>query len=85
LLWPVKTERTTGLLVPTFGFSNQRGFYLGNSLYIVGGRSWDTTIYLDWYSKGYYGIGDELRWAPTEGAQGWITGYTIRDKDTGKW
>ncbi len=85
LLWPVKTERTTGLLVPTFGFSNQRGFYLGNSLYIVGGRSWDTTVYFDWYSKGYYGIGDQLRWTPSEGSKGFIVPYAIRDKDTGRW
>ncbi len=85
LLWPVKTQRTTGLLVPTFGYSNRRGFYLGNALYIVGGRSWDTTVYLDLYSQGWLGLGSGWRWAPRQDSSGEARVYTVRDKDTGKW
>jgi len=85
LLWPVKTERTSGLLVPTFGYSNRRGTYLGNALYLALARSYDTTIYLDTYSQGWYGIGNEWRWAPRSDARGDITGYAIRDADTGIW
>ncbi len=82
LLWPVKTERTSGLLVPTFGYSNQRGMYLGNALYLALARSYDTTIYLDTYSQGWFGIGNQWRWAPKAHARGDVTGYIIRDPDT---
>ncbi len=82
LLWPVKTERTSGLLVPTFGYSNQRGMYLGNALYLALARSYDTTIYLDTYSQGWFGIGNQWRWAPKEHARGDVTGYVVRDPDT---
>jgi len=85
LLWPVKTERATGLLVPTFGFSSRRGTYIGNALYIAAARSWDTTLYVDAYSKGTVGFGDQLRWAPKEKAYGEVTLYTIRNQDTGGW
>jgi len=85
LLWPVKTRRTTGLLVPSFGYSNRRGFYLGNALYIVGGRSWDTTVLLDLYSQGWVGLGSGWKWAPRQDASGDAMLYTVEDKNTGKW
>lgn len=85
LLWPVKTERTAGLMVPTFGYSNRRGTYLGNALYLPLGRSYDTTFYLDTYSQGWVGLGNEWRWAPKARAKGDVTFYTIRDQDTGLW
>jgi len=79
LVWPVKTERAAGLLMPSYGYSERRGAYLGNALYIPIGRSWDTTIYLDAYSKGHLGLGNQWRWAPEEGAEGEITMYALRD------
>jgi len=85
LVWPVKMERTTGLLVPSFGYSQRRGGYLGNALYLALGRSYDSTVYLDVFSKGDFGIGNEWRWAPAADARGEITGYTIRDRATGLW
>jgi LPS-assembly protein len=81
LLWPVKTERAAGLLMPSYGYSKQRGFYLGNALYLPIGRSYDTTIYLDLYSQGHYGLGTEWRWAPGENTRGQITAYGLRHKD----
>ncbi len=85
LVWPVKMDRTTGLLVPSFGYSQRRGGYLGNALYLALGRSYDSTVYLDLFSKGDFGIGNEWRWAPAADARGEITGYTIRDRTTGLW
>ncbi len=85
LLWPVKTERTSGLLVPSFGYSNLRGTYMGNALYLALARSYDTTIYLDTYSKGDVGVGSEWRWAPEENAFGEIDLYTIRNRAKGAW
>ncbi len=85
LLWPVKKERASGLLVPSVGYSDRRGAYLGNALYLALGRSYDTTILLDTYSEGYYGIGNEWRWAPRPDAYGEVDLYTIRDADTESW
>lgn len=85
IVWPVKRERSPGLLMPSIGYSNRHGFYLGNGLYLPLGRSYDTTLYLDYYSRGFYGIGSEWRWAPVADADGQITVKTIYDRDRGRW
>ncbi len=84
LLWPVKRDRAAGLLVPNIGYNNRRGAYLGNAFFWPITRSIDTTGFLDLYSKGWVGIGDEVRWAPTESARGQLQLYTLRDPD-GRW
>ncbi len=85
LLWPVKTERAAGLMMPGFGYSERRGVYLGTRLFVPLGRSYDTTIDFDWFSKNYYGLGVEFRWAPAEGAYGELYAYTVRDPSNGVW
>jgi LPS-assembly protein len=85
LLWPIKRDRSPGLLMPGFGYSDQLGTYFGLPVYFPVGRSYDTTLQLDYYSKGLYGIGSEWRWAPKASAQGQIFMYTIWDKVAEKW
>jgi len=85
LLWPVKTERAAGFMMPGFGYSERRGFHLGARLFVPLGRSYDTTIYIDWFSEKYYGLGSEFRWAPTQGAYGELFAYTVRDPNDGVW
>ena len=84
-LWPVKRDRAAGMLVPTFGFSNIRGAYLGNAFYWPISRPFDTTLSVDAFSKGYLGLGQELRWAPAENAIGEARLYEVHDKNTGDW
>jgi LPS-assembly protein len=79
ILWPTKTERTSGLLVPNIGYSQSRGGLFGLAYYQVLGRSYDTTFHLDAYSKSYLGVGDEFRYHPTEGTLGDFVGYAIKD------
>jgi LPS-assembly protein len=79
VVWPTKTDRASGLLVPKLGSSNRRGTYLGLAYYKVLGRSWDTTLYTDLYSKDYYGIGNEVRYHPSEETSGAFRAYAIRD------
>lgn len=81
LLWPVKTDRVSGFLVPNIGYSSQRGAYLGLGYYKTLGRSADTTFFADYYSEGFYGLGNELRWRPSENSRGRFEGYVIRDPD----
>jgi LPS-assembly protein len=85
LVWPLKQERSPGLLMPGFGYSDRYGYYLGNAVYIPLGRSWDTTAYLDYFSEGYYGLGSEWRWAPAAGARGEVYLYTIWDPVAETW
>lgn len=85
LLWPVMRERAAGFLVPNIGYNNRRGAYLGNAFFWPLSRSLDTTFYLDTFSKGYLGLGQEFRWAPRENATGEFQVNYFRDPDTGRW
>ncbi|HEY0514336.1 MAG TPA: LPS assembly protein LptD [Thermoanaerobaculia bacterium] len=85
LLWPVRTERSSGLLVPNIGYSQRRGAELGLAYFQTLGRSYDTTFHLDAYSSSFLGLGDEFRYAPTQGTKGNFLGYLVRDPDLGKW
>ncbi len=85
LIWPVKRDRATGFLVPSFGYSSQRGAYLGNSFFWPVSRSVDATFLLDAWSRGYVGLGSEVRWAPAENALGQVLPYLVWDPETKSW
>jgi len=87
ILWPAKTERTSGLLVPNIGYWQARGGLLGLAYYQVLGRSYDTTFHFDAYAKNYLGVGDAFRYHPTEGTIGEFVGYAIKDpvQDRERW
>ena len=81
MLWPAKTERTSGLLVPNVGYSQRRGEYLGLAWYQVLGPSYDNTIYADGYSEGFYGLGDEFRYRPSEATRGNARFYYFHNEE----
>lgn len=85
ILWPVKSGRTSGFLVPNIGYSERRGGYLGLAYYQVLGRSYDTTFFADLYSEEYLGFGNEFRYRPSEGTRGRFQGYVIRDPVSEDW
>lgn len=85
ILWPTKRERASGLLVPNLGYSDRKGTYLGLAYFHELGRSYDTTVYLDGYTEGYVGIGNEFRYRPTEGTRGQLETYFIRDPEDDDW
>ncbi len=85
MVWPIKTERSPGLLMPTFGYSDQLGFNLGLPIYFPLGRSFDTTVLLDYYSNGFYGLGNEWRWAPRADAQGIAVLYAVWEQAENQW
>lgn len=85
LLWPVMRDRAAGFLVPNVGYNDRRGAYLGNAFFWPVSRSFDTTFFLDTYSKGYVGLGQELRWAPADNASGEVQVNYYRDPDTKRW
>jgi LPS-assembly protein len=82
MVWPMKEERAAGLLMPRLGYSNRRGFNIGLPVFIPIGRSYDTTVFADYYSKGFFGLGNNWRWAPVARARGELSLYGIRDQET---
>lgn len=79
IVWPAKSERTSGFLIPEIGYSERRGAELGLAYYKVLGRSYDTTFHVDTYSEGFVGLGNELRYRPSDGTEGSLIGYAVRD------
>ncbi|HBL28922.1 MAG TPA: hypothetical protein DD490_18970, partial [Acidobacteria bacterium] len=79
ILWPVKRDRASGFLIPNIGYSERRGAELGLAYYQTLGRSYDTTFHVDLFSREYLGLGNELRYRPSEGTKGSLIAYTIRD------
>ncbi len=80
LVWPVKSDRASGLLFPEFGFSRRSGTVISNALYWAIRRNMDATFYLDYMSLAGYGNGLEYRYVPSENGRGYLTGYFIRDQ-----
>jgi LPS-assembly protein len=86
MVWPTKRERSPGLLVPRFGHSQKRGFYLGLSHFQPLGDSYDLTLLADFFSEGALGGGARFRYAPAEEVTGQASGYYVRDIDAlGRW
>ena len=63
LTFPVKAERESGLLTPSFGYSNNKGTLASLAWYQVIDRHMDATIYLDYLSEIGLGKGLEYRYA----------------------
>jgi hypothetical protein len=87
LIWPIKPERSTGFLIPTIGDSSLKGFTINTAFFIAPKDWWDDTVYLDWYEKQGWGVGEEFRYALTPETYGWFRGYYIRQKsnDQKRW
>jgi LPS-assembly protein len=95
VLWPVREERTSGFLIPKPGYSERRGASLGIAYYQTFGRSFDSTFEVDLYtgsaptgslgSGSFLGLGNELRYRPSEGTRGVFEGYAIRDPELDEW
>jgi len=78
MVYPIGQDgRSTGLLFPHFGYSNNRGFNVGSGFYWVMGRSADQTFYADYWSKIGYGFGHELRYVRPSPSRGTFRSYVF--------
>lgn len=75
ILWPATVERSSGWLVPKPGNSDRRGVELGLAYYQILGRSADTTFFFDLSTEEFYGVGNEIRYRPSEHTQGEVQAY----------
>lgn len=62
IVYPVKTERESGLLTPRVGYSQKRGFQYNGAYYQVLGQNQDATLFFDYLSEMGIGKGLEYRY-----------------------
>ncbi len=99
MLWPVKSSRVSGFLMPKPGFSTRRGPSLGIGYFWAINRSYDATFNVDLYAgapagaensfseRPFWGAGTEFRYRPSERTVGIFDGYVIDDteRDEKRW
>jgi LPS-assembly protein len=86
LLYPIRhDQRSTGFLLPHFGYSNLRGFNVGEGFFWAMGRSLDQTLYFDNYSRDGYGLGHEFRYLEDSPSRGTFHSYFFRPQGAPKW
>lgn len=77
LIYPAKTERESGFLMPRYGYSQKRGTQLSLAWYQVIDRHMDATFYLDYLSDLGIGKGVEYRYILGEEDEGTAHVYHI--------
>lgn len=85
LVWPTKADRSRGLLIPRPGYSNQFGAFLRTQYFIPFGQTADTTFNGEFYSKGYWALGNELRYKPSLNTKGELLAQVVRDDANDKY
>lgn len=79
IVFPAKTERESGMLMPRFGYSDKRGAELSLAYYQVIGRNQDATIYVDYLSDFGIGQGVEYRYIFGADNEGTLRGYYVNN------
>ncbi len=77
VIFPVKAERESGLLIPRTGYSRNRGTQLSLAYYQVLGVNMDATLFLDYLSELGVGKGLEYRYLLAGDNQGRLLGYHV--------
>jgi LPS-assembly protein len=84
LVWPTKPDRSRGFLIPRLLFSNRFGQRLEVGYFLPIGESADVTAYADLNTKGYNGLGVDLRYLPSPNIKlGELSAYTVHDAESG--
>ncbi|MEW6325138.1 MAG: LPS assembly protein LptD [Nitrospirota bacterium] len=83
LIYPVKQERQSGLLIPKFGFNSTEGFQYEQPIYLALGRSHDATLSLDLRSRLGIGAKMEYRYRLTETGRGLLDAHEFHNWNTG--
>ncbi len=80
-LYPARTKRQSGFLMPSVGSSSSEGFNFNNAYFWAISPNTDATCYLDLASRKGMGIGGEYRYITSETSHGRIYGYFISEKN----
>jgi LPS-assembly protein len=83
LYYPIEEDdRSTGILLPTYGASTYRGQTLRNAFFWAINRSQDASVFWDWYSKTGNAYGAEYRYVAAPGSEGTALLNVLREKET---
>ena len=77
ILYPVQTERESGFLLPSVGYSSRKGTQTSLAYYQVIARNQDATFYLDYLSRLGLGKGLEYRYLFGGETEGTWRGYHV--------
>jgi LPS-assembly protein len=84
LIFPVKRERQTGLLLPKLGHSSKKGLYIDQPFYWAINPSQEVTFNLALESARGVGVGADYRYLRSGGSEGRLQGFGIYDNDQGR-
>jgi LPS-assembly protein len=85
LIWPTKSDRSKGFLIPRILFSPTYGDRLELGYFVPFGDAADATFYGDINDKGYNGAGINVRYRPSENIKhGDMSAYAVHDAETGR-
>jgi LPS-assembly protein len=77
----LRKDRHSGLLMPTFGTSDDKGFMFRQPIYLVLGDSQDLTLSPVFFEKRGFGIGATYRYVRRETSRGEMDGFYIHDTE----
>ncbi|NJN64234.1 MAG: LPS-assembly protein LptD [Acidobacteria bacterium] len=80
LVWPIKTDRASGLLFPDFNNSDKLGTSFSLPFYWAFADNADVTFLFEAHTKVGIGLGAELDWLPTPEGRATGYGYWIDDQ-----
>lgn len=81
LLFPVKTQRQTGLLYPMLNISSRKGFEYEQPLFFALSRNTDATLYVDHMTERGTKLGGEFRYLFGNGSRGAIMADYLDDRE----
>lgn len=84
LLFPVKSKRTSGLLMPNFSTSELHGTGVGLAWFQTFGPSYDATFQGETFSEDFISYGGEFRYRPTQNSRGFLRARFIEDEAAGE-
>ncbi len=79
VVFPVKNERESGLLMPRYGYSEKRGVEVSMAYYQVIARNQDATFYIDYLSDFGTGQGLGYRYVFGQDNEGSFKGYYVNN------
>ncbi|HXB53517.1 MAG TPA: LPS assembly protein LptD [Vicinamibacteria bacterium] len=86
IVYPIRQDqRSTGFLLPHFGYSTFRGFNVGDGFFWAMGRSADQTFSFDNYSSYGKGFGHEFRYLEDAPSRGTLHSYFFLPQGSTQW
>jgi LPS-assembly protein len=87
MVWPVKKDRSAGLLFPEFGSTRDRGEVISQAVFVPLGPSADVTLVGEFYTIAGFGGGGDVRFIPNREGYGNLSTFYIQDEveRKGRW